>query len=114
MILQKTAGFTIDATTGKLASVTIKGVEKKVQQDFYYYHGKPGVSGAYVFKPEEEKPEDAKLLGGDFKEKKYVKGDLVEEVHQVISDEATQVIRVYKTEDDAYVEFDWLIGNLQL
>jgi lysosomal alpha-mannosidase len=38
---------------------------------------------------------------------------LVEEVHQVISDEATQVIRVYKTEDDAYVEFDWLIGNLQ-
>jgi hypothetical protein len=46
MILQKTTEFTIDATTGKLASVTIKGVEKKVQQDFYYYHGKPGVSGA--------------------------------------------------------------------
>jgi lysosomal alpha-mannosidase len=108
----KTTGFTIDATTGKLASVTIKGVEKKVQQDFYYYHGR--VDGAYVFKPEEGKSEDAKLLGGDFKEKKYVKGDLVEEVHQVISDEATQVIRVYKTEDDAYVEFDWLIGNLQL
>jgi hypothetical protein len=51
MILQKTTGFTIDATTGKLASVTIKGVEKKVQQDFYYYHGRG--DGAYVFEPEE-------------------------------------------------------------
>jgi lysosomal alpha-mannosidase len=112
MILQKTTEFTIDATTGKLASVTIKGVEIKIQQDFYYYHGHG--DGAYIFEPEEKTPENATLLGGDFKEKKYVKGDLVEEVHQVISDEATQVIRVYKTEDDAYVEFDWLIGNLQL
>ncbi|KAJ8872261.1 hypothetical protein PR048_025863 [Dryococelus australis] len=39
-------------------------------------------------------------------------GELVDEVHQVFDDWASQVVRVYKEED--HVEFEWLVGPIPI
>jgi hypothetical protein len=78
-----------------------------VTQDFLYY---PTLfSGAYVFCPESDAQP---ITTHPFTSTKFARGNLVDECLQVINDEVSQIIRVYKNEDDAYVEFDWLVGNL--
>lgn len=44
---------------------------------------------------------------------RYQTGKLIDQVHQIFStNELTQIIRIYKHEEYPYIEFDWLIGNL--
>ncbi|XP_063925436.1 lysosomal alpha-mannosidase-like [Zophobas morio] len=96
-------GFTID-DNGKLAWVTINGQLVNLQQDFLYYKRMASgqASGAYIFRP------DGSAI--PIKEKlttvKYALGSLVDEVYQVFDDEITQIIKVYKGEEDSYLEFD--------
>ena len=77
-----------------------------------YYQGYSSggrVSGAYVFRTTDKQ---AKLITSEKLEVKFIKGKLVDEVLQVYSPEVSQVIRVYK-DDSGFIEFDWLVGNLQ-
>ncbi|XP_044269574.1 lysosomal alpha-mannosidase-like isoform X2 [Tribolium madens] len=105
--------FTIDHTSGMLSSVTIRGLTLNITQEFFYYSG-AGVrgyraSGAYIFRPEEIQPKHIKSnkIGV-----KAAKGKLVDEVLQTYNSEITQIIRVYKG-GEGYIEFDWLVGDLQ-
>lgn len=105
----------MSAKSGKLESVTINRVTLQVTQDFFYYSGNGGtingrVSGAYIFRPSDQ---NAKTIVTKPSSVKYKKGKLVDEVHQVFNEEVRQIIRVYKDLDNPYIEFDWLVGNLQ-
>ncbi|XP_049857093.1 lysosomal alpha-mannosidase-like [Schistocerca gregaria] len=99
-------------TQGTVKSVIINGTELPLSQNFYYYEGWAGTnagtddrsSGAYIFRPIGS---EATVVSGIATVKIY-KGDLVEEVHQTLSDWISQVIRVYKTEK--HIEFEWLVG----
>ncbi|KYB25899.1 lysosomal alpha-mannosidase [Tribolium castaneum] len=112
----KSNGFTVD-DKGKLTTITINGQVLDIAQDFYFYHGSAGssasastrASGAYIFRPDG----DAVQVTPKLKVQEFAKGGLVDEVRQVYNDEITQIIRVYKGKDDSYIEFDWLVGNLQ-
>lgn len=68
------------------------------------------VSGAYAFEPEEK---EARPIIDTYVSVKKAKGVLVDEVIQTINSEVTQIIRIYKATDEPYIEFDWLVGNLQ-
>lgn len=67
-------------------------------------------SGAYIFRPSVDNPE-ANSFTSTVNTTTY-KGDLFDEVHQVFSNWAKQVIRVYKQEN--YVEFDWIVGPINI
>jgi lysosomal alpha-mannosidase len=111
-------GFGVDTTSGRLKSVTIKGKTLNITQDFLYYTGSNGnnggsenrASGAYIFRPTQT---EAIPITTDLRDFKSARGSLVDEFIQVLNDEITQIIRVYKGEDDAYVEFDWIVGDLR-
>lgn len=65
-------------------------------------------SGAYIFRPA---PEFDNAISFETTANVTVyKGDILDEVHQVFSPWAKQVIRVYK--DAPYIEFDWLVGPI--
>jgi lysosomal alpha-mannosidase len=104
-------GFRIDGSTGRLQSVNIKGISLGMTQDFLHYAGatgSPRASGAYIFRP---KGQAQPVKTGKISVKAK-KGKLVDEVLQVYGSEVTQIIRVYKG-DEGYIEFDWLVGDLQ-
>ncbi|XP_012143157.2 lysosomal alpha-mannosidase II isoform X2 [Megachile rotundata] len=83
-------------------------------QSFHYYEGMEGnnevnknrSSGAYIFRP---KSVSGKNFANTATYEIY-KGPVVEEIHQVVNDWVSQVIRVYKRQE--YVEFDWLVGPI--
>ena len=83
-----------------------------------YYIGSRGdnsvfkkrASGAYVFRPSELFPEAVHFEGNVSFE--VHNGDLVDEIRQVFSDWAVQIIRLYKNAD--YVELDWLVGPINI
>lgn len=112
-------GFTVDGSTGRLSSVTLRGGTLGITQDFLYYTGSNGnnggaenrASGAYIFKPTKIEAVPIVTNISDFKS---ARGNLCDEFIQVLNNEVSQIIRVYKGDDDAYIEFDWLVGNLQL
>lgn len=122
---------------GLLNSVKSENTEMKVRQNFYLYHGFDGdncefakrASGAYIFRPNDTQAR--KIVSRA--DVKVVRGDIVQEVHQVsirsifiglhcffienlyifqqtFNDWISQVIRIYK--DDNFVEFQWLIGEI--
>lgn len=70
-------------------------------------------SGAYLFRP---------LSGTTLKEITYLpysleyshRGELVDEAHIRINEWLKQIIRVYKTEKDPYIEFDWTVGPIDV
>ncbi|CAH1286605.1 unnamed protein product [Diabrotica balteata] len=110
--------FKLNEKTNLLHNVTLNDITLKVKQNFFIY--KSGIetadnnivrSGAYVFRPTEDKPEeltDVTLV------KTYI-GTFVEEVIQKwTSDSADiyQAIRWYKNEN--HVELDWLVGNINI
>lgn len=113
----QTNGFTVDEN-GKLATITINGQTQTVTQNFFYYNGYADTSsdanhrssGAYIFRPHN----DAVPIAEKLTKQQFAKGDLVDEVLQVYDDEVTQVIRVYKDKEESYIEFDWLVGDLQM
>lgn len=83
-----------------------------------YYYGANGdnasfdkrASGAYIFRPSPDHP-NAETFGDSANVTVY-RGDILDEVHQVFSPSARQVIRVYK--DAPYIEFDWLAGPINI
>lgn len=88
----------------------------------YYSSGNnndnPGIaSGAYIFRPDFNRSfETPTQLPNDTVESSYsFSGNLVDEFHQLWNGtimKVQQVIRVYKNE--GYIEFDWIVGNLNL
>jgi lysosomal alpha-mannosidase len=105
-------GFAIESTSGRLTSAKICGIDLNLTQEFLYYTSSPQSSpaGAYIFKPDEITPNP--LTTSPIKIK-YKKGKLADEVLQTYAtNEITQIIRVYKSEEHPYIEFDWLVGNL--
>ncbi|KAG5887527.1 hypothetical protein JTB14_022139 [Gonioctena quinquepunctata] len=113
------SAFEIDPNTNLLKSVTLNGKTLGITQNFYYYETKDGKSntsfissGAYLFRPAKTSPE---LLKENVTVIRTVSGKLVEEVHQKWNDDnmdIVQSIRWYKDED--YVEFDWMVGNIDI
>lgn len=112
-------GFTVDPKTGKLATVTINGAKQDISQEFLYYpsytdgtSGDHRSSGAYIFRPAANVA--TPMTTQPFESIKFVKGNLVDELIQVINPEVTQIIRSYKATEEPYVEFDWLVGDIQM
>ena len=115
----ETNGFTVDPKTGKLATVTINGAKQDISQEFLYYpsytdgtSGDHRSSGAYIFRPAANVA--TPMTTQPFESIKFVKGNLVDELIQVINPEVTQIIRSYKATEEPYVEFDWLVGDIQM
>ncbi|XP_058798756.1 lysosomal alpha-mannosidase-like [Phymastichus coffea] len=84
-------------------------------QSFEYYESASAAagardqpSGAYVFRPAANT--SSKRLRASSCGSRLVRGPLVEEIHQVINDWVSQVVRVYKHEE--HVEFEWLVGPI--
>lgn len=100
----------LDTNTGKVSYITLKGNTLKVHNELEVYHSSAWddirASGAYVFQPYPEEPK--RFI--EVVPIKTIKGDLFDEVHQVYSDWAKQIVRVYK--DESYVEFDWIVGPI--
>nr|CAD7429114.1 unnamed protein product [Timema monikensis] len=104
----------INATTGLVQSITNNGVSVAVQQEFLYYVGAEGnntssdtwASGAYKLNILET------FMDMKISSSLIPTGDLVEEIHQVFSDWASQVIRVYK--EESHVELEWLVGPIPI
>lgn len=102
---------------GLLAEINVDGVASKLSQNFLFYKGFAGnnreyknrSSGAYIFRPDPETVEE--IVGIDVAIQ-VIRGDLVDEVHQVFNDWISQVVRIYKTEK--YVEFEWLVGPIPI
>ncbi|KYB25900.1 lysosomal alpha-mannosidase-like precursor [Tribolium castaneum] len=113
-----TTGFEIDEKTGLLKSVTMNGQTVEITQQFLYYNGFNGdnngddkqASGAYIFRPKENEA----TVVSDSVTVTSTTGTLVDEVRQQVNDWITQIIRVYKGENDNYIEFDWLIGQIEV
>lgn len=93
-------------------------VTLNIEQGFYYYQSENGehdfiASGAYIFRP---------LNGTDLKPVTYQpgileyshRGNLVEEAHIKINQWIKQVIRVYKTEIEPHIEFEWVVGPIEV
>lgn len=81
-------------------------------QEFLYYSGLGGsswrASGAYIFRPKQSTP---KLIAENITVK-AAKGKLVDKVLQIYNSEVRQIIQVFK-DGQGYIEFDWLVGDLQ-
>ncbi|CAG9856048.1 unnamed protein product [Phyllotreta striolata] len=110
--------FKLNSTSNLLETVTFNGKTYYVSQTFQMYYSANGKydgtytnSGAYLFRPSSSKPEEL----GNVEISYSVKGNVVDEVHQKWKDDnadISQIIRWYHDED--YLEFDWLIGNINL
>lgn len=102
---------------GLLSEITVDGATNKLSQNFIYYKGAVGnnevfdnrSSGAYIFRPDPKAKE--KLITKEAKIQ-VVRGDQVDEVHQVFNEWISQVVRIYKTEK--FVEFEWLVGPIPI
>ncbi|CRK93801.1 CLUMA_CG007329, isoform A [Clunio marinus] len=100
---------------GLLSEITIDGETSKLSQNFLYYKGAVGnnevfdnrSSGAYIFRPDPKTKE--KLITKEATID-VIRGDQVDEVHQVFNDWISQVVRVYKNEK--FIEFEWLVGPI--
>lgn len=98
----------------------------KISQKFLAYVSNNGsgdsiASGAYLFRPingsdayninyfengQVNETTDAEIS------MTYYKGNVVDEVIQVFNKWLTQTIRVYKGEDNNFIEFDWIVGPI--
>ncbi|EFA08767.1 lysosomal alpha-mannosidase [Tribolium castaneum] len=113
-----TTGFEIDEKTGLLKTVTMNGLTLEITQQFFYYKGFNGdnkgdenrASGAYIFRPKENEA----TVVSDSVTVTSISGSLVDEVRQQVNDWVTQIIRVYKGANNNYIEFDWLIGPIEV
>ncbi|XP_072948571.1 lysosomal alpha-mannosidase-like [Epargyreus clarus] len=98
---------TVDKTTGLLESVQhIDGAKVQLSQNFYFYsQGQQTLqSGAYAFRPREERPAPISDKAMYY----TVRGSLVKEIRQRFNDWVTQIIRLYRGEE--FVELEWIIG----
>ncbi|PSN38683.1 hypothetical protein C0J52_08901 [Blattella germanica] len=107
---EETILLTVNNSSGLVEEVISKGVRIPLEQSFQYYIGSIDQvgrsSGAYVFRPD---PGNSQLKPvTNLATIVVYKGDLVDEIHQIYSNWATQVIRVYK--EETHAEFEWLMG----
>lgn len=102
---------------GFLYEITVDGVASRLSQNFAYYKGAINnnmefdnrSSGAYILRP--DPLEDDVVVGvGTVMISNIIRGDLVDEVHQVFNEWISQVVRIYKAEK--FVEFEWLVGPI--
>ncbi|CAI4224969.1 unnamed protein product [Auanema sp. JU1783] len=97
---------------GLLSNIKMKNTNEthKLSQQFLLYEGVDNTtsqpSGAYIFRPKTEEP---KLLSTSCK-LEVVKGELLEEIRQVINPWATQMIRLHRNKPE--IEFDWVVGPI--
>lgn len=106
---------------GLMSSIYIDGTDHNLVQNFVYYRGNVGnnqifanrSSGAYIFRPDPDTDEE--VVGTDVAVE-VVRGDLVDEAHQIFNDYISQVVRVYKTGtfNQHVVEFEWLVGPISI
>lgn len=107
--------FKVTFTNGLLSAISIDGASSELSQNFFYYTGANmnneifanRSSGAYIFRPA---PNTSETIIGTDVQLTVIRGDLVDEVHQIFSDWISQVVRIYKTE--RYIEFEWLVGPI--
>lgn len=115
---QLSVTFGID---GLVSSISVNGTTHNLVQNFIYYHGAVGnnqifanrSSGAYIFRKDPDT--DEQIVGLDVPVE-FVRGDLVDEAHQVFNEYISQVVRVYKTGtlSQRVVEFEWLVGPIPI
>jgi len=102
--------------TGGVERISAAGKDIHVKQEFAYYEGAVGnnskfewrASGAYIFRPTQQ----AAQLVGEPQSAHFVKGELVQEVHQRFSSWISQVIRLYTGR--SHLEMEWMVGPLPL
>lgn len=102
---------------GLLSEINVDGTRSNLSQNFLYYQGFAGnnreyknrSSGAYIFRPI---PGSVEQIVGIDVDLKVIRGDLVDEAHQVFNEWISQVVRIYKTEK--YVEFEWMVGPIPI
>ncbi|XP_047387943.1 lysosomal alpha-mannosidase isoform X1 [Sciurus carolinensis] len=105
---------TFDPDTGLLKEISNK--DKKlllpVSQAFFWYIASAGddksrqSSGAYIFRPEEQKP----FPVSRWAQIRLVKTALVQEVHQSFSAWCSQVVRLYQGQ--RHLELEWTVGPI--
>lgn len=109
--------FQVTFDNGLLSEITIDGVSSALAQNFVYYTGATmnnnifanRSSGAYIFRPA---PNTTDTLIGLDVQINVIRGDLVDEVHQIFNDWISQVVRVYKTL--RHIELEWLVGPINI
>lgn len=107
--------FQATFVNGLLSGISIDGDYNEVSQNFFYYTGatmnnavfENRTSGAYIFRPA---PNTSETIIGTNVQINVIRGDLVDEVHQIFSDWVSQVVRIYKTV--RHIEFEWLVGPI--
>lgn len=117
LVLENDAGMRLEVgPTGGIVSISVAGKDIHVKQEFAYYEGAVGnnskfefrASGAYIFRPTQQ----AAQLVGEPQSAHFVKGELVQEVHQRFSSWISQVIRLYAGR--THLEMEWMVGPLPL
>nr|APA33853.1 seminal fluid protein [Nilaparvata lugens] len=103
-----------NGSTGLLEYVTKDNETWLFRQNFYYYEASKGynynsdnrASGAYIFRPAKE----TTYLISEQVQISVFKGKEVTEVHQVFDTWLSQIVRIYKNQDQ--IEFQWLVGPI--
>lgn len=109
--------FQATFVNGLLSGISIDGDYNELSQNFFYYTGatmnnavfENRTSGAYIFRPA---PNTSETIIGTNVQINVIRGDLVDEVHQIFSDWVSQVVRIYKTV--RHIEFEWLVGPIDI
>lgn len=96
---------------GKLKSMTIKNYTIDVSQNMLYYESGDG-SQAWIFRPNPDQQNALPIVDSPESTFHTSEGNLVREVKQDFGDWVTQIIRIYPDTD--YIEFDYLIGPVDL
>lgn len=89
-----------------------------LKQNYLYYIGHAGnnsnpdvqASNNYIFRPVNDVP--TSISGGTHVKTLLIKGNCVQEVHQVFSPWVTQSVRLYKGQN--YVEVEWTVGPIPI
>ncbi|CAB3385076.1 Hypothetical predicted protein [Cloeon dipterum] len=104
--------ISFDDESHLIESISVNGKKTKLTQELMFYKsGKASLglraSGAYIFRPD---PNTPFAIATDKVKINSYKGPHVEEVHQVFSDWASQIVRLYK--GASHVEVEWLVGPI--
>ncbi|XP_045211314.1 lysosomal alpha-mannosidase-like [Mercenaria mercenaria] len=109
---------TVDRKTGLISRIWNKQEDVAIQlkQNFFYYVSHSGynydgdsqASGAYIFRPTSNRPEDINQ-GSSVNIISY-KGGLVQEIRQVFCSWVSQVIRLY--DNQSHIELEWTVGPI--
>lgn len=116
VIGNKDVQLTFDSKSAMLEQITVEGKSHKLEQEFLFYKGASGTnynyaqrsSGAYIFRPNGTETTLSKNV-----QISVVRGDIVDEVHQVFNEWISQIVRIYHDNTSA-VEFEWMVGPIPI